>query len=291
VDGIVFNWVEEVANRTMGYVQSIALVILLPILKLKKIKIIWTVHNKTSHNLKNKSISTYFRNVLTQQADFIITHSQESAESLHSSRATYYTHPFKVNQTELPSKSTNKGFVYDILFWGSILPYKGIKEFLEYVHEKECWNLRILIHGKCPDVDYYQSLKKLETDSIHVINEFVSNSELKTLFELSRTVVFTYRPESVLSSGALIESLANYKTVIGPDFGNFKDCQQEGLLYTYTNYEELINLVTSIIEGQLPFIDNEKISRYVKSHSWESYAHHLKVQLSPLLKPALENAA
>lgn len=274
LDAVVFNWVEEVANRTMGYIQVIALLFLIPILRLAKVKIIWTVHNKVSHSPRNRSISTFFRKLLSRESDVIIAHTKENIESLGASNVLYYPHPFKVNYTN--EQHEKEEYMYDVLFWGSVLPYKGIKEFLEYVHEYNCHNLRICIQGKCSDVDYFQSLKSLETKYITINNVFTSYEELKNLFRQSRTVVFTYRPESVLSSGALIESLANYKTVIGPDFGNFKDCQQEGIIYTYSDFGDLVDLLNNLKNNRIPHIPETKIDKYIKNYSWDSYAAFLK---------------
>ncbi|QJW88501.1 hypothetical protein HNV11_03490 [Spirosoma taeanense] len=284
IDAVVFNWVEEVANRTMGYTQALALVFLLPFLKIMGVKIIWTIHNKVSHSSRNRWLSSYFRKVLNRQADLMIAHSKETTQLQRSSRLIYYPHPFKVSSYK-PHFGSN--FVYDILFWGTILPYKGIKEFLEYVHDKGHTNLRILIQGKCSDPVYYQDLQALETNSIRVINRFTSDDELQRLFELSRTVVFTYRQESVLSSGALIESLVNYKLVIGPNFGNFKDFAQEGLAYTYQDFEELIELVNKTIDSPHSVVDIGRINRFIQDHSWESYALFLKTHILSQYEPQL----
>lgn len=287
-DAVVFNWIEEVANRTMGYVQAIALVFLLPILKVTGVKIIWTVHNKISHNTRNRWISNHFRRTLVRQADIVVAHAKESLQAINAPLVRHYPHPFK----DIPTGPLFAlSFQYDILIWGTIQPYKGIREFLEYVHEKGHTNLRICVQGKCPDIAYSQSLKNLETDSIQIVNRFTDDDELKRLFAQARIIVFTYRSESVLSSGALIESLTNYKTVIGPDFGNFRDCAQEGLSYTYTDFDDLIRLVTDLVTHRLPLISEEKIDAFMRQHSWDAYARFLKAQLTGLSEPARETVA
>lgn len=275
LDAVVFNWVEEVANRTMGHVQAIALIFLIPFLKLSGVKVIWTIHNKVSHSPKNRRIAAYFRKLLMKQADVRIAHTGDV--QLPGARSiVYYPHPFKQNESTFPTSADSE---YDVLVWGSILPYKGIKEFLEAVHARGDNNLRIHIQGKCPDSTYYQALMSLVTDRITICNKFTSDEELKTLMHASRTVVFTYQSQSVLSSGALIESIANFKTVIGPDFGNFKDCRQEGIAYTFSDFNDLIDSVYAIKEGRLPLIDPNDIEKYIRSYSWLDYAYYLRQQV------------
>ncbi len=276
LDAVVFNWVEEVANRTMGYIQAIALLFLIPVLKLLGVKIIWTVHNKASHNPKNRRISAFFRKMLMDQADVRIAHAREDMQSYGSRTVKYHPHPFRRVES-IPITPIH--FNYDVLIWGSILPYKGVREFLEFVHKYGHNKLRIHVQGKCPDLAYYQALQNLTTDSITLSNKFTSDEELKKLMHSSRTIVFTYRSESVLSSGALIESIANYKTVIGPDFGNFKDCQQAGIVYTFTGFHELIDLIYAIKEERLPLINTENIKDYIRTYSWPAYASFLKQQV------------
>lgn len=276
IDAVVFNWIEEVANRKMGYIQAMALLLLIPTLRALGVKIIWTVHNKTSHNPRNRHISNYFREILSRKADIIIAHSKESNEALGVSHVTYYPHPFKVDRHEKPVCAE---YEYDILFWGTILPYKGIKEFLDHIKTNGELNLRICIQGKCPDTDYLKSIKSFESHFITINNVFTSDEDLKYLFQKSRVVVFTYKSESVLSSGALIESLVNYKTVIGPNFGNFKDCEREGLAYTYSDFSDLVEKVIAIRDNSLSLISEQTIENYINNYSWSSYANYLKKQI------------
>ena len=99
IDAVIFNWIEEVANRKMGYLQALGLILLLPFLKLMNIKIIWTIHNKVSHSPPNLWISYYFQKKLLKQADYIVAHSKESTKLSLSSSIVYYPHPFKVDLT------------------------------------------------------------------------------------------------------------------------------------------------------------------------------------------------
>jgi glycosyltransferase involved in cell wall biosynthesis len=280
LDAVLFNWVEEVASRRLGYPQVLALAVLIPILKLMGIKIVWTVHNKTSHQGRNRRIAAYFRKVLARQADTILTHSTERIPASEFRPVLHFPIPFRAT---LPPAKQPAQFTYDLLFWGTMLPYKGIDGFLAYVHERGlAHRLRIHVQGKCPDADYFQLLKQYETDTITLVNRFTSDEELRQLFAQSRAVGFTYRSESVLSSAALTESLAYRKTVVGPNIGNFRDCSEEGLIYAYDNFDELLQIVDELTHGQRPLIPSAAIDQYIQAYSWASFAQFLRDQITDL---------
>lgn len=48
----------------------------------------------------------------------------------------------------------------------------------------------------------------------------------------SKIVLFTHKDDFLLSSGALIHLLNNFKTIFGPNTGNFKDFSKEGIVIT-----------------------------------------------------------
>lgn len=278
LDAVLFNWVEEVANRRLGYPQALGLAVLIPLMKLLGIKIIWTMHNKTSHQGRNRRVAAYFRRVLARQANIVLTHSTERIPASEFRSVLHFPIPFRAT---LPPAEQPAQFTYDLLFWGTMLPYKGIDAFLAYVHEQGlAHRLRIHLQGKCPDADYLQLLKRYETDTITLVNRFTSDGELRQLFAQSRAVGFTYRSESVLSSAALTESLAYRKTVIGPNIGNFRDCAEQGLMYTYNNFDELLRLVDELTRGQRQPISSVALDQYIQAHSWGSYARFLSSQLT-----------
>ena len=278
LDAVLFNWVEEVANRRLGYPQALGLALLIPVMKLLGIKISWTVHNKTSHQGRNRWIAAYFRKVLARQADIVLTHSTERIPASEFRPVLHFPIPFRAT---LPPAEQPAQFTYDLLFWGTMLPYKGIDEFLAYVHKQGlAHRLRIHVQGKCPSDDYFQLLKQYETDTITLVNRFTSDEELRQLFAQARVVGFTYRSESVLSSAALTESLAYHKTVIGPNIGNFRDCAEQGLMYTYENFDDLLQTVDELTHGQRSLISSAAIDQYIKAYSWDSYANFLSNQLT-----------
>lgn len=278
LDAVSFNWVEEVANRRLGYPQALGLALLIPILKLLDIKIIWTVHNRTNHQGRNRYIAAYFQKVLARKADIVLTHSTERIPASTFRPVLQFPIPFGVT---LPPITQPKQFTYDLLFWGTMLPYKGIDRFLAYVHEKGvAHRLRIHVQGKCADAGYFQLLKQYETETITLVNRFTSDEDLHHLFAQTRAVIFTYRSESVLSSAALTESLTYYKTVIGPNIGNFRDCAREGLMYTYENFDELLQIIDELMQGQRELISSAAIRQYMQMHSWDSYACFLRDQLT-----------
>lgn len=280
MDIVVLNWAEEVANRTLGLLQTVGLVMILPLFKLFRVKIVWTIHNKTGHNRRNEKISNVMKKLLLHFSDVIVTHAKDGTTMFENSNKEilFFPHPFDI---KYPDEAIIESTDIDILIWGKIQPYKGVLEFLEYLHSNNLQE-RFSIHivGECPDINYLSKIQKLVSKTIEVDNRYLSDDNLAVLMQSSSVVLFTHKQGSVLSSGALIDSLAYSKTVVGPQFGNFRDFQDLGLIYTYNNFDELIDLVDRLLIGSLSMIDKSAIRAVLEKYSWERYGEYLLLKSS-----------
>jgi beta-1,4-mannosyltransferase len=286
IDVIFLNWIENVPDRKGGIMQFLAIFTILKLKNLFKIKIVWTIHNKISHSTNMMFLKKYLFKELLKKSDLLITHSKEGisfAESMIkgcSNKVFYYPHPIlKYIGDEKDNSNANKE--YDVLIWGTMVPYKGIHLFLENLKQKyELNKLKILIIGKVPSSDYYDVLRSYENDNISIQNKFVKDNELSVIMNLSKVVLFTYSNDSILSSGVLMDSLAHGAFVIGPNTGAFKDVREDfNIVKTYDNFDELIVLLKNIDEIKSTY-NKTSIQKFVELHSWENFGNLLKVKLS-----------
>ena len=279
MDFIVFNWIEEVANRTMGGIQTVAFLLVLPLLKIFKVKIVWTVHNKVGHNKKNVRIAGKIRIIMAKKADLIISHTQHGLDELPSpdKKKKHYPHPFKIAINE---PYNDHAPIVDLLLWGKLAPYKGILEFLQYLDDKGLKHrFSISVQGECNDVVYLQKIKNFECQNIEIHNTYLSSADLSAMMHKAKIIVFTHKAGSVLSSGALVESLGHLKTIIGPAIGNFNDFKSEGIIYTYNGFDELVTIADELIKGTLPLINPNEIKKFMAPYSWKSYAKFILHEL------------
>jgi len=275
IDILVGNWLEEVANRKHGYIQSLALLVSIPLLKVFGVKIVWIVHNKKSHNLKNEVFTDFFRNFLFRKADLIIAHSKDGLSDFGdcASKISYFPHPFKRNKYN----SIFKNYRYDILIWGKIQPYKGILEFLQFLKENHFEKkYSINIQGQCPNKEYFNRLYKFSSDEIKIHDSYIDDSELEAIISNSRVILFTHKQDTVLSSGALIESLRYGKTVFGPNIGNFRDLYlSDDIVKVYDSFHQLIQHLDNLFDNKLEYTSVEKIESVSSQYSWELFIKYI----------------
>lgn len=280
IDALFLNWPENIPEKKGGIIQSFFLLILLRLKKMLKIRVVWTLHNKVSHSSDKLFFKTKLFYALLKRSDLIITHSKEGvifAESIipgSSAKLFYFPHPVVPKQNY--SCNSKK---YDILIWGTIAPYKGIDHFLAYFMDKGLHKkYRVLIVGKILPNDFYQIIKKYESPGIFIDNRYIANEELGELIALSHIVLFTYSSKSVLSSGALIDSISYKASVIGPNVGAFSELGNMGIIKTFDDFEELPDIIDkTIFAGSIA--DSEKLNNFIYSHTWEKFSLSLHNQM------------
>lgn len=283
IDLLMLNWIEDLPDKKGGIFQTVLFLILLKIIKLTHIKIVWTLHNKISHSSDYMAIKKRIFFHLLKNSDLIITHSVAGvhfAESLvpgTSSRFFYFPHPVVPAKHEYEIEEPKK---YDILIWGTLAPYKAVDLFLDQLYDKKLENrYRILITGKSVSEDFFNKIKKYENASITINNQFIKNDDLTVMIKQSKVVLFTYAGDSVLSSGALIDSVANGALVVGPDVGAFNEMGNEGIIKTYDTYEELFTILERI-DQYYTLEAKEKIDNFIFSHQWKDFSKEFEKKLN-----------
>jgi beta-1,4-mannosyltransferase len=281
-DILFLNWIEDLPDKRFGYLQTILFFLIIRYLRWKKKSIFWVLHNKFSHYRKNRWIKSKLFRLLATSSTHIMTHSREGLEYIKNYDKTrdhniiFIHHPFIIREIQQQTKKP-----YDILIWGTLLEYKGVDKFLSYLHSTGLERkYNILVTGHIPSEPYRKTLYRFVTGNINIEDRFVDEKELFELISRSKIVLFTYRQESVLSSGALMDSLSAGAIVAGPDTGAFHDLSEEGLVITYSDFRDLLGKIDRILEGELS-IDSEKLEYFIKGNSWE----HLGIRLADFLNP------
>lgn len=268
-DIYLFNWIENFGYRYLRHFQYLLILFCFRIIKWRDKKLIWMFHNIHPHSGGDK-FSIGIMNYLFKYSDLIITHSKEAAiyaQTRAKCKVLYRCHP--VPRLNKLNKKTNNIYTYDVLIWGTILPYKGILEFLQYVNNNHI-KLHIYIIGKCNDYSLQSRIKSLCSENISYENRYADFQELHSLINRSRYVVFPYIGTSVSSSGALIDTIAMGGNVIGPNKGAFRDLADENCCCVYDDYSELVNLIKGDIKP-----DKEFVNRFLQENSWDNYVNSI----------------
>lgn len=277
-DVLFCNWIENTPDKRFGLLQSLALYVFLHLKTLLGIKVVWVLHNKVSHTRTNRRLKVLLVETLFRQADLILTH---STEGVAFAEATVPQAAGKVHFLHHPVPAYAPGGVaepnptYDILIWGAMHPYKGVREFLETLAARDALaRYRILIWGKFPGQAYFEDCRRYASDRIEIRNGFLSDEERSQAHRNARIVLFTYLTDSVLSSGALMDSLNSATRIVGPDSGAFRDLAQEGHIDVYKNLDDVVETLDRVLHCKKT--TGEIISRregFFEQNSWTKTSH------------------
>ena len=281
-DILFLNWIEDLPDKKFGYAQTLLFILIIRYLKWRKKTVCWVLHNKFSHYKRNLWIKSVLFRLLAKSSTHIITHSREGLDYIKNYDKSREHNIIFVHHPLIPREvRVAPGKDWDMIIWGTLIEYKGVDKFLSYLRSQGLDSkYRILVTGHIPSPEYRRKLYRYKTATIQIEDRFVDEEELFDLIARSSAVVFTYRQESVLSSGALMDSLSVGAIVAGPETGAFHDLGEEGLVITYSGFGDLVRKLDGLLEGGLT-VDHGKLENFIMENSWS----HLGIILADFLNP------
>jgi len=281
-DIFYFNWIESLPSKRFGRVQIIVFVLFMFLNKLMGKINIWTLHNKYAHDKKDDPWVDFMYRFITHRSHLIITHSQEGVEFMRNNypeavkKTIYFIHPVK----EPFAQRNDRIISWDFLIWGTIWPYKGVIEFLQFLAETDrIENYKILIAGRCINDEVRKDLNSyLYTGNITYRDGFIEMEELADMANRSKFTLFTYRSESILSSGSLMDSIRMGSVIIGPDVGAFRDLSSYSFIITYSSFDEIPGIYNSFSGDTGKILD--EINDFCIDNSWDSFGERLNKTIS-----------
>lgn len=276
------NWIEDIPVKRYGKIQSIVFLFFLKCIKILKKKIVWTMHNRYSHDTRYAGWKIYLFNNLIKNSDLIITHSTKGIDLIgeiriaYLNKTKYFIHPIKP-AIIINSKDHVK---FDFLIWGSITPYKGIIEFLKFLFEKKLSHLRVVIIGYCQDRNYKKEIDKYLSSNIIYYNEFIPLDEIALFASQAKYILFTHKTESVLSSGSLMDSIRMGSVIIGPNTGSFRDLCTYSFIRVYNSFEDIIDIYENYhYDKQIIY---KEIYDFCDNNTWDSFSNNVYESLEEL---------
>lgn len=283
VDYIFFHWIEDLPDRIAGEIQCMFLFILLAYSKIKGIKVIWVLHNKLSHERRRIYLKEFVIRVMSWFSNLIITHSSEGIVFLKKynknniEKTVFLPHPVVLRECpNIPEKK------YDIFIWGTMHPYKGISEFVSFCAKNPIASkLKILIAGVFTNDDYFNKVIMEKTENIEILNRFIDNNQLLKYTSMSKYVLFPYSGESVLSSGALMDSVGMAAKIIGPRKGAFADLGELGLISVFDSFSDILDIIEKIGKNNDKNVmeEMENLKSFAKDNSWPNFSRKINKYL------------
>lgn len=272
-EAYIFHWIEDIPSAKYGLLQTSAALGLILWVKSKKRKVVYFLHNKRPHGTGHERTKKIMARFMMKHADLIVTHAREGIEVIRGqyppavTRTIFLHHPTKnrISNRDIPSNPES-----DLLIWGTITRYKGVLEFVRFAIRHH-WNLRIKIIGRCASVELQEELEQVTKGHPYITFEDrnIPFEELETEIQKARFVLIPYAPESILSSGILMDSLSFGAQVIGPNVGSFKDYAQEPLINVFT-FDSFSDIPSIVNQANKPLNIND-YRTFLNSHDWNAF--------------------
>lgn len=254
-------------NILKTLIKSVSFIGELVTLKLFGIKIVWTVHNITSHEEKFSFAELFFSKLLVRLCNKILVHSQFAkyeVEKLYGitedSRVVIVPHGNYISSYENvieKSKARNQLQIITgdsvFLYFGQIRSYKGVPELIDAFEKLDNPHAKLLIAGKPYNNEIAEDvLKKCDrNENIKTIFEFIADDEIQIYMNAADVVVLPYR--DILISGAVILAMSFGKPVIAPAIGCIPDVldSKGSFLYDPSAKDGLLEAMRRALDADL----------------------------------------
>jgi beta-1,4-mannosyltransferase len=198
-------------------------------------RLVWTVHNLSSHESRDSAADRSARRFLARHAAFLFAHGPAAqAEVVHSYGVAedrvvlaYHGHfmgAYPNNSTRNESRRRwsigDDRFVF--LYFGSLRPYKGVEDLIAAFGRLSAPRKLLIVAGHAADPAYGEALRRQAvTSDILLLDRFIPREDVQFLFNACDAVVLPFR--EILTSSSLLLALSFGRIVVAPRLGCVPD--------------------------------------------------------------------
>lgn len=254
------NWFENLDDTSFPMMISsfFKKSLVLAVIRLSNKKLIWTMHNRVSHEKQSGYLSNILTRKLIRYSHAIIIHCNKSRDLLMeihpviACKTYYLPHPDFIDSYGPRVEENGSKDKLKLLFIGAIKPYKNIELLIKtagYLEDK----VELTIAGNPKSESYKEHLARFAGMfyNIKLKLEFIPGQDIPKLIGSSDLLVLPYDLKSSLNSGTVILAFSYGKTVICPEIGTLKDMEKVGdqfLTYDYETEEEHASKLKKMME-------------------------------------------
>lgn len=223
------------------------------LMRIRKVKIVYTLHNRIGHDSKFVNYEKQMMRKLCKQADRIVILSDDTREVIQKLLPNKYD-SIQKKIVKIPLVSYESAYIRQgknlrnefkineesmlFTFLGGIRRYKNIEIIIDTARRmKDCSNVHFLIAGS-GDRTYIEEVKNQaeEIKNITIIDRFISNDEMADLADITDVFVFPYDKHSSLNSGSCMYAFSFKRNVVCPKIGTINELEND-ITYSY-DYNE-----------------------------------------------------
>ena len=238
-------------------------------LKIRKTKIVWTVHNLHPHDNIHPQIYVFVLRFLSYFLSGITYFSTHSKSLVHDEfpfmafipsyiipHALYNYDRVPITQTtsRLKQKLALEKESKLALFFGRIDHYKDIENLITEFKKLPSNDYKLAIVGPCSDGELLSALTAVSSDSknIVILESFFPEQDLASLFSLADLTILPFK--KILNSGSVMLALSFGKPVLVPAMGSINEVQHVVGKLSVITYRRLTKSVIekSFSKAQIP---------------------------------------
>lgn len=242
--------------------------------RLRGKRVVWTVHNLTSHDTADPSSELRARSELATAVDHLIVHSHGALEKLRQVWGGRGLDDYRVSvirhgnfdgcypSDDVMVKSLRQEWAVDsetivILFFGAVRPYKGLESLMQAFSLTTDPRLRLVIAGAPNTPQFGEQIRQFAAQDPRIVPRlsFVDPDAVAAHYKAADLVAIPLK--QTLTSGSAVLAMTMGRPLIMPNSTRHLDLGDEdtGVLH-YANEAQLIALL-----GRLRDLDLGKLGR------------------------------
>ncbi len=235
------HWVHRPAvDKSLGrtVIRMFVFHFSLLLLRIRRIKIVWTVHNLVNHEKHRAWLDRLNSIIVSIHAKIVLIHGKSAAQLVKNAfgvpdkkfHVVYHGNYEGVISPSPLDERNQRGIRF--LFFGAIRPYKGVIKLIDTFGRlagKHCLHIAGLADSEDLKNEIFQKSNK--DDRIGLSMEFISEKQLEDSLAWCDVVVLPYK--DILTSGALLMAMTSGRPVIAPKSGLIPEYVNDDCAFLY----------------------------------------------------------
>lgn len=288
-DIVHIHWMHHAyqnGNPLLFIVKSFIFIMTMLYLKVRKVQLVWTIHNLYPHQVKFKGLERFMRTLICKFCSKLLVASEAIKRKVMQEFSVPASKLFVVKHGHYLGVYKSKGIDYrqaygisgdaDIyLFLGAIKAYKGVEDLVEAFNAVKTKQSYLIIAGKA-DKQMESYLKKVEDKGNIILDiRFIPNEEVADLISAVDVMVMPYK--EITTSGSAILGLSFRKLIVMPDNDFIDEYFKEDMVVRYnpSDYNGLENAMKAALNVKR----EQKTPQYeevLKELEWSAIAQKIK---------------